>query len=149
MKIKKILVPTDFSRYADNALAAALEIAETFDSEVFLVHVIRDGSGFNTLERLDDAMREKVREAVRESTDAALGNQIKKFSLPEKTGASIRTRVARGIPYNEILEFQKEIDPDVLVISTHGRSGFEEFLFGSTAEKIVRRATCSVLVVKD
>jgi len=79
MNIKKILVPTDFSRYADRALSAALEIAETFDSEVFLVHVIRDGSGFNTLERLDDTMREKVREAVRKSTDAALGNQIKKF----------------------------------------------------------------------
>ena len=78
-----------------------------------------------------------------------LENRIKKFTLPEKSGASIRTRVAKGIPYNEILEFQKEINPDVLVISTHGRSGFEEFLFGSTAEKIVRRATCSVLVVKD
>ena len=147
INVKKILVPTDFSKSSDKALSAALEIAETFDSEIFMIHVIRGGSRIDILESFDDATQKKVRETLEETTSNAFKKQIEKFSLSQKI--NIKTEVAKGIPYNEILYFQKTIDPDMLVISTHGRSGFEEFLFGSTAEKIVRRATCSVLVVKD
>jgi len=145
--VRKILVPTDFSKYSDKALSEALEIAETFDSEIFLVHVIRGESGFTIMESFDDATQKKVREKLEQKTSAAFKKQIDKFPLSQKV--NIKTEVAKGVPYNEILEFQKTIDPDVLVVSAHGRSGFEDFFFGSTAEKIVRRATCSVLVVKD
>ena len=81
-----------------------------------------------------------------QKTKAAFKRQIEKFPLSEKI--DIVAEVSKGVPSKEILEFQKRIDPDVLVISAHGRSGFEEFFFGSTSEKIVRRATCSVLLVK-
>ena len=145
--IRRILVPTDFSKYSDKALSEALEIAETFDSEISLVHIIRGESGFSILESFDEATQKKVREKLEKKTEVAFSKQIEKFPLSKKI--KIKTNVSKGVPYKEILEFQKNINPDVIVVSAHGRSGFEDFFFGSTSEKIVRRATCSVLVVKE
>jgi nucleotide-binding universal stress UspA family protein len=144
--VKKILVPTDFSKFSDKALSEALEIAETFDSEVYLVYVIRGESGFSIMETFDEETQQKIHKQLKQKTEAAFKKQIKKFPLSEKV--KIITEVAKGVPYKEILEFQKRIEPDVLVIAARGRSGFEEFFFGSTSEKIVRRASCSVLLVK-
>ena len=144
--VKKILVPTDFSKYSDRALSEALEIAETFDSKVYLVHVIRGETGFSIMETFDDETQKKIHAQLEQKTSAAFKAQLDKFPLSGKV--EIITDVAKGVPYNEILAFEKQIDPDVLVIGAHGRSGFEDFFFGSTSEKIVRRATCSVLLVK-
>jgi len=144
--VKKILVPTDFSKYSDKALSEALEIAETFNSKIYLVHVIRGETGFSIMETFDEATQKKVHEQLEKKTETAFKNQIEKFPLSDKI--EIIKEVVKGVPYKEILEFQDKLDPDVLVIGAHGRSGFEEFFFGSTSEKIVRRATCSVLLVK-
>ncbi len=144
--IKKILVPTDFSEYSDKALTEALEIAETFNSKVYLLNVIRGESGFSIMETFDEETQNKIHEQLRQKTEAAFKEQIGKFPLSEKV--EIITEVIKGVPYKEILEFQKQIDPDVIVIAAQGRSSFEDFFFGSTSEKIVRRASCSVLLVK-
>jgi nucleotide-binding universal stress UspA family protein len=58
------------------------------------------------------------------------------------------TKVLRGIPSREIIDIQKKIKADMIVIATHGQSAFEEFLFGNTATKIIRYSKCSVLVVR-
>jgi nucleotide-binding universal stress UspA family protein len=144
--IKKILVPTDFSEYSDKALTEALEIAETFNSKVYLLYVIRGESGFSIMETFDEETQNKIHEQLTQKTEAAFKEQIGKFPLSEKV--EIITKVVKGVPYKEILEFQKQIDPDVIVIAAQGRSSFEDFFFGSTSEKIVRRASCSVLLVK-
>ena len=144
--IKKILVPTDFSEYSDKALTEALEIAETFNSKVYLLNVIRGESGFSIMETFDEDTQNKIHEQLRQKTEAAFKEQIGKFPLSEKV--EIITEVIKGVPYKEILEFQKQIEPDVIVIAAQGRSSFEDFFFGSTSEKIVRRASCSVLLVK-
>jgi nucleotide-binding universal stress UspA family protein len=146
INIKKILVPTDFSKFSDKALSEALEIAETFDSKIYLVYVIRGESGFSIMETFDQETQKNIHEQLEQKTETAFKNQLDKFPLTEKV--DIITQVAKGVPYNEILEFQKQINPDVLVIAAQGRSSFEDFFFGSTSEKIVRRATCSVLLVK-
>ena len=144
--IKKILVPTDFSEYSDKALTEALEIAETFNSKVYLLNVIRGESGFSIMETFDEETQNKIHEQLRQKTEAAFKKQIDKFPLSAKV--EIITEVIKGVPYKEILEFQKQIEPDVIVIAAQGRSSFEDFFFGSTSEKIVRRASCSVLLVK-
>lgn len=146
INVKKILVPTDFSKHSDKALSEALEIAETFNSIVYLIYVIRGESGFSIMETFDQPTQEKIHEQLRQKTEAAFKEQIDKFPLSEKV--KIITEVAKGVPYKEILEFQKQIEPDVLVIAAQGRSGFDDFFSGSTSEKIVRRASCSVLLVK-
>jgi nucleotide-binding universal stress UspA family protein len=144
--VEKILVPTDFSKDSDTALQEALEVAETFNSKIYLFHVIPAEAGFSIMETFDEETQKKVREGLEKKTEAAFKDQIKKFPLSKKM--EIITKVSKGVPYKEILEFQKEIDADVIVIARHGRSAFEEFFFGSTSEKIVRRAECSVLLVK-
>jgi nucleotide-binding universal stress UspA family protein len=144
--VEKILVPTDFSKFSDTALQEALEIAETLNSKIYLLHVIPAEAGFSLTETFDEETQKKVRETLQQKTEAAFKEQMKKFPLSKKI--EIITKVTKGVAYREILEFQKEIDADVIVIARHGRSAFEEFLFGSTSEKIVRRANCSVLLVK-
>jgi nucleotide-binding universal stress UspA family protein len=144
--VKKILVPTDFSKFSDKAFQEALEIAETFNSKIYLVYVIRGESGFSIAETFDEETQKKVHRELEKKTEMAFKNQIKKFPLSKKI--EIIKKVSKGVPYKEVLEYQKEIDADVIVIAAHGRSGFEEFFFGSTSEKIVRRAECSVLLVK-
>ncbi len=144
--VKKILVPTDFSEFSDKALSEALEIAETFNSKVYLLYVQRGESGFTIMETFDQETQAKIRSKLAQKTEAAFKKQVAKFPLSDKI--EIVTEVAKGVPYNEILDYQKKIDPDVMVIAAQGRSAFEDFFFGSTSEKIVRRATCSILVVK-
>jgi nucleotide-binding universal stress UspA family protein len=144
--VKKILVPTDFSEFSDKALSEALEIAETFNSKVYLLYVIRGESGFSIMETFDEETQNKIHAQLKQKTEAAFEEQIDKFPLSEKV--EIITEVVKGVPYKEILEYQKQIEPDVVVIAALGRSSFEDFFFGSTSEKIVRRAGCSVLVVK-
>lgn len=144
--VEKILVPTDFSKSSDAALKEALEIAETFDSKIYLVHVIPAEAGFSLAEAFDEETQNKVRERLQQKTEAAFKEQMEKFPLSKKI--EISTKVAKGVAYREILEYQKEIDADVIVIARHGHSAFEDFFFGSTSEKIVRRANCSVLLVK-
>ncbi len=144
--VKKILVPTDFSESSDKALSEALEIAETFNSKIYLIYVLRGETGFTIMETFDLETQAKIRAQLKEKTEAAFKNQLEKFPLTDKI--EIVTEVAKGVPYKEILEYQEKIKPDVMVIAAQGRSAFEDFFFGSTSEKIVRRSSCSVLVVK-
>jgi nucleotide-binding universal stress UspA family protein len=72
--------------------------------------------------------------------------QIDKF--PQAKKVDIETAVLRGIPSREIIDIQKKINADMLVIGTHGQTAFEDFLFGNTASKIIRYSKCSVLVVR-
>jgi nucleotide-binding universal stress UspA family protein len=147
VNIQTILVPTDFSKYSDRALQQALELAETFNSKIYLLHVVRSDADFSILETFDDETQQKIQAELNKKWEIGFKNQINKFPLGAKI--EIIKKVTKGVPYNEILEVQKEIEADLIVISTHGRSGFEDFFFGSTVEKIMRRATCSVLIVKE
>ena len=67
---------------------------------------------------------------------------------PQAKKVDVETAVLRGIPSREIIDMQKRINADMLVIGTHGQTAFEDFLFGNTASKIIRYSKCSVLVVR-
>ena len=77
---------------------------------------------------------------------ALAGGRFGKF--PDAQKVDIETIVLRGVPTKEILNFQKKVKADMLVIATHGQTAFEEFFWGNTASKLVRHANCSVLVVR-
>ncbi len=66
-----------------------------------------------------------------------------------QAGIKVRTMVKTGKPFLEIVETAAEEDADMIIISSHGHSGVEHILFGSTAEKVVRKAPCPVLILKD
>ena len=139
--VRKILVPTDFSPASKTALWYALRIAERRNSEITLLHV---------LEPQDPAVSCGPPGAAafseRESEEAlrGLADSAKAVSAV-RTNSIFRT----GVATHEIIEAAKDLDVDLIVIATHGLSGWKRFALGSTAERVARAATCPVLVVRQ
>ena len=144
--VDKIVVPTDFSDYSDLALKRALDLAEACDAKIFLVHVVADAPDIFKLDRFNTEGQKKIMKELEKQSKEFFEKQLAKF--PQAQNMDIETQVLRGIPSKEILDLQKKISADMLVISTHGQTAIEEFLWGNTASKIIRYAKCSVLVVK-
>lgn len=145
MEIKRILFPTDFSEGALNALPYAVDIARSYGAKLYMLHVIYDiatASGLHVPHISVDEMYKEL--------DASARKELEKFGADIiKDIKDIEYSVIRGIPYEEILKFAKEKQIDLIVIGTHGRKGLDRVLFGSTAERVVRNATCPVLTVRE
>lgn len=146
---KRILVPTDFSNYADNALKYALDIAKQYQAKVFLLHIIDDNIQQCAVDYcLSDAvMNEIIRESITVSNDK-LQQEINRVT-GNASDIEISYYVKRGIPYDEILKEQGEKNIDLIVIASHGRTGIRRILIGSVAEKIMRGAKCPVMLVRN
>jgi len=143
---KSILVPTDFSEHSDKALQNAIDIAKRFNSKIYLLHVVGTLIQYMTYYELDPRTINLVE---KESADAAkklLATQLAKF--PDSKSIEIIADIRRGVPYEEILIDQKEKKIDLIVIASHGKTGLLGHLIGSVSEKVVRSATCPVLLVR-
>jgi nucleotide-binding universal stress UspA family protein len=142
--INDILVPIDFSIHSKQALRYAVPMAEQFDATLHLVYVVEPtvypadlGFGQVVLPGVEDELREKGEEELRNLIDDEIGDRV-------AATATVRT----GRPYQEILREVEEKGIDLIVMATHGHTGVEHFLFGSTAARVVRTATCPVLTVR-
>ena len=143
LHLKKILCPTDFSGPSYEALKRASELALHFSAELIVVHVINpihvvqtpgDPAYFQSYERdMEASVARKLNTAVR----AMVSAEVKLHSL-----------VVRGNPAEEIAGTAAKKDADVIVIATHGMTGWRHYIHGSVAEKVVRCAPCAVLTVK-
>jgi len=143
--IKRILVPIDFSEHSKNALKYAIPYAVQFKARLDLLYVVEptiypaDFSfgqvGFPNIE-------EELRKRGDEELNALLRNEIK-GRVPAQ--AAVRT----GKPFYEIYEYARENNVDLIIIATHGHTGVEHIIFGSTVEKVVRKSPCPVLVVRN
>ncbi|HMK60323.1 MAG TPA: universal stress protein [Dissulfurispiraceae bacterium] len=145
MNINRILFPTDFSEGALAALPNAVDLAKSYGAKLYLLHVIYDMSMASGLHvphiSLDALYNEMEKSAVKELNN--FGAELRR----ELTG--VECKVIRGVPYDEILKFAAGNDIDIIVLGTHGRHGIDRVIFGSTAEKVVRNATCPVLTVRS
>jgi nucleotide-binding universal stress UspA family protein len=148
VKIEHILVPTDFSEFSRYALDYAITIAKTFEAKITLVHITNENelvalqqvSAYFEPGKLEDLLKQ------RESEDR---KQLDGFIPPElKKGIEVETLHKVGIPFVEIIRTAKEKGVDLIVIATHGRSGLSHILFGSVAEKVVRKSACPVLSIR-
>jgi nucleotide-binding universal stress UspA family protein len=141
---KKILFPTDFSDGSAASAAYVRDLAEKYGSRVYLVHVIYDiakASGWY----VPSIDMEKFYAELRESTQ----EEMEKFASENLGGlGEVETAVITGVPADGVLEFVEENGIDLIVMGTHGRSGIDRVLFGSTASKVVRHAPCPVLTVR-
>ncbi len=143
--IKQILFATDFSDNSKFALTYALSIAKRYDARLYALHVIQQPSyplGMYA-EISFDAM-DKFNKNISEAVDKEM--QVLQESLGEVT--NYECLVVHGTPFLEILRTAKEKSVDLIIVGTHGRTGLDHVLFGSTAEKVVRRAPCPVLSVR-
>ena len=140
---KKILCPVDFSNSSLEALDYAVNFARQNDGRIILLHVIDNPladqygpSGQNFYAEVEHAL-EKSKQMLTEAARTHAG------------GVSCETIAKRGNPYEEIIDLANEQQADVIVMSTHGRSGPQRLLIGSVAEKVVRTAPCPVLTVRQ
>jgi nucleotide-binding universal stress UspA family protein len=144
MEIKKILCATDFSEGSLSSLPYAVDLARRYGAKLYLIHVIYDvvkTSGWYVPHvSLDDMYNDMKKDAKA---------QLEKSFVDEMRGfKDIEHVVLTGIPYEEISRFAEEEKIDLIVIGTHGRTGLDRMLFGSTAEQVVRHAPCPVITVR-
>ena len=146
---KKILVPTDFSVYADNALKQAIDIAKQNKAKIYLFHAIDDGFQQCAVDYcLDEGAVQKIyKESIKNAQDK-LHQEVKKIT-DSNSKIEIVYDAKRGIPYEEILKEQEEKGIDLIVIASHGKTGILKNLIGGVVDKVVKRAKCQVLLVRS
>jgi nucleotide-binding universal stress UspA family protein len=142
--INRILIPIDFSSYSKEALKYAIPFARKFKAELLLLHVVEPAiypADFNFgqvgIPAIEDELRAKAEEELK-----------KLVEVETKRRARSSTMVRVGKPFIEIITAAKEEQIDLIIMATHGHSGIEQILFGSTAERVVRKAHCPVLTVR-
>ncbi len=146
MQIRSILLPTDFSECGNYALSYAASLARTFDASIICVHVIEPMvptvgySGMTEPLPLADITEQLEDSAERELPKIA--------ECEECAGLEVEELIVHGEAAAEIVRVAKDRNVDLIVVSSHGRTGWGRILFGSTAEAVVRHASCPVLVVK-
>jgi universal stress protein A len=144
ISIKKILTPTDFSAPSGQAFHYALRFAEEFGSELILLHILEPAisSAFSGLPAAPAFSEDEMASAERNLQ--ALVNSARGAGV-----AGARSAVRTGVATHEIVEAAKDLDVDLIVIATHGFTGWKHFAIGSTAEGVARAASCPVLVVRE
>lgn len=143
--IKKVLVPIDFSDYSKSALKYAVNFAKSFEAEMCLVYVVEP-----VIYPPDFSMGQIAMPSINTDWDDRAREELAKLAKTEiPSDVKVKTIIKTGKPFVEIIETAKEENIDLIIIATHGHSGVEHILFGSTAEKVVRKAPCPVLTLRE
>ncbi len=144
-KIRKILVPTDFSDASLVALRHAVELAQVFKAEVVLVHVV-EPPVYPAMDAAGSVTIPVMRDEMVKASEAHLARVLR-----ERVPEGVRARAVRreGRAFEAIAEAAKEEGADLIVIATHGYTGLKHLFLGSTAERVVRLAACPVLTLRQ
>jgi len=145
IQIKTILHPTDFSESSRHAMEYALSLAENFGAQVHVLHVIEEVASAMYFDMLQTPPLAQLMQDIEEQARKALADVVPPDRLGGKKPEYI---VRKGAPFLEIIRCADEIGADLIVCGTHGRTGLKHALFGSVAEKVVRKASCPVLSVR-
>ncbi len=144
---KKILVPTDFSGYSDNALKQAVDIAEKFNAKIVLLHVIDENIQQCAADYCVNI--ELIEQLKKQSMITSEDNLKKAIAIAkEKTKVDISLKIGKGAPAEVILDEQLKNGIDLIVIASHGKTGILRHLIGSVTDKVVRAAKCPVMVIR-
>ncbi len=137
--LKKIVCPTDFSEGSFQALAEASELALHFGAEIHLVQVIQlpPPTTEPGLPLSQKELHEDAEEALRRIAEPLAAK-----------GVRTQTAIRDGDAATEIVRMAQELGADLIVIATHGNTGWRHLAFGSVTEKVVRLATCPVLTIR-
>ncbi len=140
MPAKKVLALTDGSDISRQALQYAVEFSSRFDADLYLLTVI---------EPLPSYVSAKVAKDLLDAAESRMQQEVKTCSgYCETSGIACQSTVRKGVPYETITAYAREIDADLIVLATHGHSGISKALMGSVAEKVVRHADCPVLTIR-
>jgi nucleotide-binding universal stress UspA family protein len=131
VEIHHILCPSDFSEASAHAVDQATALADAYKAKIVALHAVSPLTSAAEAPAMDEC-RERLRAC---------------FARAVNAGIPVDVEVALGLPVHRILDRASSLPADVIVMSTHGTSGFERFVLGSVTEKVLRKATCPVLTV--
>ena len=142
--LKRILVPTDFSDSARHALTYGISFAREYDAELLLLHVVETVPvGYAS-----DLFPVPMAEVFQELSGYAKTELGKVADEARGKGVTVRETVVQGKPSAEIARVAADEKVDMIVLGTHGKGMLDKAIFGSTTERVVRRAPCPVLTVR-
>ncbi len=139
-----ILIAVDFSDSSDNAFQMARTLAEKFSAKLIVLHVINepiDLRGFYVPHISFDKLEEEIEEGAKKMMESFCRQHMAGFE-------NFEPLIVPGLPYDEIITQAEAHGADLIVLGTHGRTGLDHVLFGSTAEKVVRKSQAPVLTVR-
>ena len=142
--IKKIMVPTDGSDTSKEAMVYAGALANAFHASITILIVADDqyldwiGPAHFTIEMMKQIEENSIEQARKVLDDFEVDSSLK----------NVKKEIRQGIPFQEIIDYAKNEQMDMIVMGTHGRKGVSHMMMGSVAEKVVRLAPCPVLTVK-
>ncbi|MDD2542520.1 MAG: universal stress protein [Desulfuromonadaceae bacterium] len=140
----KILTAIDFSENSECAFDYALTLATQFNAELTIIHVINepvDLRGFYVPHISFEQLEKEIEDSAVKMMETFCSSKLGTFS-------NYKTSIVTGIPYDEITAAAAKMDASLIVLGTHGRTGLDRILFGSTAERVVRSSQCPVLTVR-
>lgn len=148
LRLKKVLVPTDFSRHAEHAFRHGAALARISGAELIVMHVVEKFMDHSLLysdvwpfqkpvNQYYNELEERTARRLAEQVEQAAGNAVE-----------FRVLVTTGNPAEEIVRAVEQEFVDLIVISTHGRGGLAQALIGSTTDRVLRRSPCPVLVIR-
>lgn len=141
---KKILFPTDFSEGSAVAASYVADLASKYGAKVYVLHVVYDvakASGWY-LPSVDlEAFFSEIHASAEQGLDKFVSDNLGSVADVEKA-------IVSGLPFEEIVGFVRSKGIDLVVMGTHGRSGIDRVIFGSTAARVVRGAPCPVMTVR-
>jgi len=147
VNLKRILWPTDFSEFSMRGGRYAFSFCEHFQAEMHVIHVISPPLSPDVSLIVPAEVPVAITEPeIVEASEKALATMVKE-SFPDSS--KIITKVLFGAPWPGVCDYARENDIDLIVVTTHGRTGLSHVLIGSTAERIVQHAPCAVLTVKQ
>lgn len=139
MNVRKIILPVDFSHADDQALILASSLAESWDARLLIVHVEEPPLAYGGGEMYYGLPEPRTADLVR----------MLEAIVPKVAGVAYEHRLITGEPSEAIVRLAENEAADMIVMGTHGRTGFSRLLMGSVAEAIVRTAKCPVLTLKQ
>ncbi|HNQ60967.1 MAG TPA: universal stress protein [Bacteroidia bacterium] len=144
--IKKILIPFDFSETAELALEHAVFMAKLHRADIYLLHVIESYSFTSAISQAFGKSQTEFEQKIESSAQDKLKELTSK--LHHDSGMTVNFRIENGKIYKSIVNVSEELDVDVILMGTHGVSGFQEFLIGSNTYRVVMSAPCPVISVQ-
>lgn len=141
---KTILVTTDFSETSRHVFPSVVALSARFASRVLAVHVVEDRLPAFLDEFTALPMEEIVTGRIQRATD-----ELEAFVRENLRGIDAERIVLHGVPHLEIVRLAEERGADLIAMATHGGGFISHTLFGSTTERVVRRASCPVLTARD
>lgn len=142
--IQTVVVPTDGSEFSYLAFEYAQNIAERYNAKIHLLYVLDKQPPYLAVKSLDSS-GEKVSALIEEEANEELQKAYNNFK--KSSGLIVIPVMRKGTDYEEIINYSREIGADLIIITTHGRTGLLHTLLGSVAEKVIRHSKIPVLVV--